>query len=215
MNHQVEHHRHVIGPVRVGAVAAGLEHNDLFAADHSEQLAEGGVEALNVTDLQQLAGQLRRPNQIGRLLLGGGDRFFNQNVQPSLEGSQSHLVVQQGGHRNADGLHLPQQVAVIRVPLAVEFLNRQLAAILIGIGHPHQLRIPQQAEHPGMVPAHVADADDPDTHRVHGQGNAVRTDYRRWRGTGGGRLGLSHAAVPPKDRPTARTTREKQPGSAS
>ena len=108
MNHQVQHHRHVIGPVRVGAVAAGLEHNDLFTADHLEQLAEGGIEALNVTDLQQLAGQLRRPNQFGRLLLGGGDRFFNQNVQPSLKGSQAHLVVQQGGHRNADGLHMPQ-----------------------------------------------------------------------------------------------------------
>ena len=170
VDHQVQHHRHVVGAVGIGAVAARLEHHHLFTGDHLDQLAKGRVEALDVAHLQQPPARLGGADQIGRFLLAGGDRLLDQHMHTRLQAGQTHPVVQQGRHGDAHRLHLAQHVAVVGKPAAAELLGRQSAADLVGVGHAHQLGILEQAQHPGVVPAHVADADDTHTHRVHGSG---------------------------------------------
>ena len=168
VDHQIEHHGDVVGAIRVGAVAAGLQDHDLLSGHHLQQLAEGRVEAFDMPHLQQLAGAFGGFDQLGGLLLGRGDRLLDQHMHARLQAGQADAMVQQGGHGDADRLHLREHRAVIGEPAAAELLHRQGAALLIRIGHADQLGIPQQAQHASVMPAHVPDADDPDADRVHG-----------------------------------------------
>ena len=83
-------------------------------------------------------------------------------------------MVQQSGNGDADGLHLRQQSVVIRKPLATELFLGQLTAIGVWIGHADQLSILEKAQHPRVVPTHVADADHPHLHWLHGGGGHQR-----------------------------------------
>ena len=154
-------------------MAPGLEHHHLFIRHHLGEFAEGGVETLDMAHLQQPGGAFCRPDQVGGLLLASGDRLFNQHMHARLQAGHADPVVQQGRHGNANRFHLLQQVGVGRKPAATELLNGQLAALRIGIGHTDQFGIPQQAQHPGVVPAHVADTDDANADGLHGAGVGV------------------------------------------
>ena len=134
--------------------------------------------------LQQPGGAFRCPDQVGGLLLAGRDRLFNQYMHARLEAGHADAVVQQCRHGNADRLHLLQQVGVGRKPAATELLNGQLAALRIGIGHTNQFGIAQQAQHPGVVPTHVADTDDANADGLHGAG--VGVEGHGSRGNSGG-----------------------------
>jgi hypothetical protein len=178
VDHQIEHHRYIVGTVGVGAVSSRLEYHDFFTRHHLEQFAEGRVEALDVADLKQSPRRLRRLDQGGGFLLGGCDRLLDQHMGTGFQSRHANAVVEQGGHCDADRLHLRQQVVIVGEPATAELLDGQAPPLLIGIGHADQLGITQQAEHAGVVPAHVADADHPDAHRVHGSRNAQPVDYR-------------------------------------
>ena len=169
MNHQVEHHRHVVGPVGVGAVAAGFQHHHFLIGHHLDQLPEGRIEALDMPHLEQAARLVGGLDEFEGLLLTGGDRFLNQHMHPCFEAGQTDPVVQQGGHSDAHRIHLGQHFSIVRKPTAAKLLGGQLAAGPIRIGHTHQLGVLDQAENPGMVPAHVADADDTHAHRDQGK----------------------------------------------
>ena len=170
MDHEIQHHRDVIGAVRVGAVAAGLQHHDLLASHHLDQLAEGRVKALDVPHLQQTAGGFRRSNQIGGLVLGGCDRLLDQDVDARVKAGHADAVVQERRHRDANRFDFLQQLGVIPKPAAAKLLDRKLTAMGVWISNPDKLRILEQAEHPGVVPAHVSDSDDPNADWLHGVG---------------------------------------------
>ena len=174
MDHQIKNHGDVIGAVGMGAVSAPFEHHHLLIRHHLDQLTESGVEALDMSDLQEAACPLGGRDQLRRLVLTGGDRLFNQHMLSRLQTGEAHGMVQQGRHRNADGLHLLEHGPVIGEPTAAELLNRQLAAIGIRIGHPDEVGVAQQAEHPRMVPTHVADPDHTDLDGHHGVGGHRR-----------------------------------------
>ena len=53
MNHQIQHHRDVIGPIGVGAVATRFKNHHLLVGHHLGELTEGRVETLDVAHLQQ------------------------------------------------------------------------------------------------------------------------------------------------------------------
>ena len=77
MDHQIQHHRHIVGPVAIGAVAPCFEHHHLLIGHHLGEFAEGGVEALDMAHLQQPGRAFSRPYQVGSLLLASRDRLFN------------------------------------------------------------------------------------------------------------------------------------------
>ena len=172
VNHQIEHHRHIVGPIGVGAVAAGLQHHHLLVGHHLEQFAEGGVEALDVAHLQQAGRGGGGLDQLSRLLLAGGDRLLDQHVQPRLQAGESRPGGATGWERRCRPPPRARSCRRNRRTSGSRTAPRRAAPGLIGIGHPHQFGIPQQAEHPCVVPAHVSDADDTHTHWVHGGGRA-------------------------------------------
>ena len=88
-------------------------------------------------------------------------------MQASIQAGQTNGVVQQGRHRNAHRLDLREHVAVIGKPTAIKLLGGQLPPFRIRISDTHQIRIFEQAQHPGVMPAHVADANHTHLHRHH------------------------------------------------
>ena len=105
-------------------------------------------------------------------------------MQARLQAGHADAVVQQGRHGDANSLHLLQQVGVGGKPAAIKLFDGQLAALGIGVGDTNQLGIAQQAEHPGVVPTHVADTNDANADGLHGAG--VGVEGHGSRGNSGG-----------------------------
>ena len=154
----------------MGAVAPPLQDHHLLIGHYFREFAEGGVEALDVTHLQQAPGFVCSADQCCCFVLTGSDRLLDQHMQTGFQAGQADWMVQQGRHGNANGLHLAEHRAVVSEPTAAELLHRQGTAIAIGISHTHKISIFQEAQHPGVMPAHVSNADDPDLDRTHGVG---------------------------------------------
>ena len=206
MDHQIQHHRHIVGPIGVGAVATALENHHLLIGHHLGEFTKGGVEPLDMTHLQQTARLAGRFDQCGGLVLAGGDRLFDQHMQPRLEAGQTNGVMQQGGHGNADRFHLAEHRAVVSEPAAAELLHRHGTAIAIGISHTDKFGVLEQTQHPGVVPTHVSNADDPDLDRTHGVGRHRQT------GVIAGRLsGFSPLLQTHPEGPVGRVRSEAQP----
>ena len=123
MNHQVEHHRHVISAVWVGTVTARFKHYHLLISHNFDQFPEGGIEALDMAHLQQTTSLLSRMDQLNRLLLTGRDRLLDQHVHPGLQAGQTDAVVKQGGHGDTNSVHLGQHFLVGGEPAATELLG--------------------------------------------------------------------------------------------
>ena len=186
MDHQIQHHRDIVGAIGIGAVAAGLQHHDLFASNHLDELTEGRVEALDVAHLQQPTGGLGGSNQIGGLVLGRRDRLLDQDVDTGVKAGHADPVMQQRRHRDAHRFHFFKEIGVVAEPAATKLLNRQLAAIGVRVRDANQLGIFEQAEHPGVVPAHISNSDHSNADWLHGVGvpaqqlSGIRGRLRCW-----------------------------------
>ena len=55
VDHQIKHHRHIVGAIGMGAVAASFQHHNLFVGHHFGELSEGWIEAFDMAHLQQAA----------------------------------------------------------------------------------------------------------------------------------------------------------------
>ena len=171
VDHQIQHHRDIISAIRVGAVAAAFQHHHLFIGHHLGELPECGIETLDMPDLKQTTGAMGGLDQRCGFILACGDRLFDQHMGTSFETGQPHRMVQKCGDCDADRLDLRNHVAIVGEPSTAELLGRQPTPFLIRIGDTDEVGVTQQAEHPGVVPSHVADADDPHLDRMHGGGS--------------------------------------------
>ena len=63
MDHQIQHHRHIIGSVGMGTMAAGLQHHHFLIRHHLGELPEGRIETFNVANLQEPAIAAGSSNQ--------------------------------------------------------------------------------------------------------------------------------------------------------
>ena len=73
-----------------------------------------------------------------------------------------------GGDGNANRLHPVEQLLVIVNCLAAKLVGRHGQPLGIRVRHRHQLRILQQAQDPGMVPAHVTNPNHANSDGLHG-----------------------------------------------
>ena len=183
MDHQVQHHRNIVGAVGIWTLAARLQHHDLLSSNHLDQLTEGRVEALYVPHLQQPTCGLGGSNQIRGLVLGCRDRLLDQDVDPSVKAGHADPVMQQRRQRDAHHFHFFEEIGVVSEPAATELLHRQLAAIGIRVCNAIQLGVLEQAEHPGVMPTHVSNSDDSNADWLHGVGvtaqllSGIKCDY--------------------------------------
>ena len=170
VDHQIQDHGNIVGPIRMGTVAPALQHHHLLIGHNFDQLTERGIEPFDVAHLEQTPGRPCRLNQSRGFVLAGGDRLLNQDMKTGFEAGHPHGVMQQRGNSNADRLHLSEHGAVVREPTAAELFGGQATPVGVGVRHTNQLCIAEQTQHPGVVPSHVADADHPHLHRIHGGG---------------------------------------------
>ncbi len=114
-----------------------------------------------MTDRAHQAGGLEGLDEAGRRLAVLGQRLLDQGVDPGRRQGQPDLLVVGGGHRD-DAV-----VDAGRDQLLHRGHQRQAAGDIVGvapgIGDRDQLDAVEAAQHPGVVTAHHAQADEPGT----------------------------------------------------
>ena len=80
MDHQIQHHRHIIGAIGVGAVATRFKHHHLFVRHHLGEFTERGIETLDMTHLKQTTHPAGSVDQSSSLLLARSNRLLDQHV---------------------------------------------------------------------------------------------------------------------------------------
>ena len=151
-------------------MATGLKHHHLLVGGDLDELSESGIKPLNVAHLQQPARSFSGADQIGGLLLAGRNRLFNQHIHARLKAGQAHPMVQEGRNSDTNRIDLREHGLVRGEPAAAKLLGCQGAPGLVRVCHPDKLSVLDETQHPGVVPTHVANANDTHTDRVHGQG---------------------------------------------
>jgi hypothetical protein len=99
MHHEVEDHIDIERAGAEEAEAVRLKKHGRIANGFGGQ--DGGVEPLQMTDLQDAAVFLREGDQLIGLRKRGGDGFFNEEIDAGLKECGRYLKMSRGG--NADG----------------------------------------------------------------------------------------------------------------
>ena len=124
------------------------------------------IEALDVTDHQRDAGPARRGDDLAALFDRGGDRLFHHDVDAARDAGERDVVMQMGRRRDGDGIDLEiEQFIDVGDGGAAEGAGDEFGLLAVGIGDADEFGPRQPREHPGMIAAHHADADDADTQR--------------------------------------------------
>ena len=109
MDHEIEHDADVGAASRVGGEPVGLD--EAGAGQLFLERVEGGVEALDVADLEhEFLGLGERDERLG--LLGVvGDRFLDEDVFAEREEERADLVMRDGGRGDGGGVDLLGELA--------------------------------------------------------------------------------------------------------
>ncbi len=128
MDHQVEHH------VDVRAAFAKrrqpVAFNEARRAQQRLDSNDGGVEALQVADLQHPPRLARRPDELLRLQHGFGDGLFHQHVRARFKEGPGHLEMRGRRRHDADGIDPPERLAVIPEVARAEFRRERGSGLL-------------------------------------------------------------------------------------
>ena len=132
MNHQVPDHSHI--EVAVGGVTDSLGLQEDRSTHNTSQLANGGVESLKVTNLENTVILLRQVDQTLGLNEVDGDRLFDQNVNSILNEIYGEGIVQTRGDGDIDSLYpFFDERAVIGEKRGVKVCRAELSSRLIDI----------------------------------------------------------------------------------
>ena len=129
-------------------------------AQHVGERHDGGVEALEMADLEDpAAGPGERDQGVG-LVERGGDRLFDQDVQPDLEQAAGDDEMLPGRHRDARGLDPARQEGDVAQRLGAEPRSEFCRALGHDVDHGDQLGLVERGILLGMIAAEMAAADD-------------------------------------------------------
>jgi hypothetical protein len=172
---KVDDHADVRHARRKRADPGDRDRQDIFARDRLLDGGDGGVEALDMADHQRHPGAPGGGDDVPSLLHRGGDRLFDQDVNVARDAGERDLVMKVRRRRDGHRVHTfgDQFVESCEGAAARQFrgarpMRRQR------IDHPDQCRIRQAGQHPGMVAAHDAGANDADAKRTFRVGFNVR-----------------------------------------
>jgi len=100
---------------------------------------DGGIEALEVTDLQYAAPCRRDVDQLASLRQRLGHRLLDQHVRAGGEESGGDLEVQWRRGDDADGIHLADELSIVGESRHAELGGDRVARVRMGIHHADQL----------------------------------------------------------------------------
>ena len=120
-----------------------------------------------MTDHQRDAGAARGSDDLAPLLDGGGDRFFDQDVNVARDAGERDLVVQVGRRRDGYGIDAFGDQLVKGLKRATAgMLDGPGAVFGQGIDDPDQRDIRQTAQDARVVGSHHTRADNADSHSI-------------------------------------------------
>ena len=102
VNHHVVHHVDIQAARRENAEAMDFEKHG--ARDDFLRRGDGGIESLDVADLQNAAGALRGGDQPSGFVERSGHRLFHQHVNAGIEQMAADARMFLGGNGDADGV---------------------------------------------------------------------------------------------------------------
>ena len=158
VDHEIEDDADVDGAEAKRAEAVALHEPGLEVVP--AQGEKGGIEALDVADLQDSAVPPRQRRQGRGVIHVGSQRLFDEHSRALLKEEPGHDAVILGGHRDADGIDAPNKGLIIGVPRNAILASYRLGARGIRIDHRHQVSVREFGVNPRMMLTEVADADD-------------------------------------------------------
>ncbi len=163
---KVDHHADIADPRREGPEARRLDLEDaaqLARIEPAAQLADRGVEALDVPDGQQLPRVTGRGDHLLRLLAGRGDRLLDQDVGARLECGQGNGQVERGRRHDAHEVELLLGEHRAGVGVAARRASRRRSAqrLAVRVRHGHELDAGHVAQDADVVATHHPEPHDP------------------------------------------------------
>ena len=161
MRGQVDDHAHVADPRRERAQAAGedVKHAaELTGRDPALQLADRGVEALDVADREDALRALRGVDQRLAFLQRVRDRLLDQDVDAALQRRHADVAMEARRNRHDHGIqpagvqHLPPRLITGHAVLLAGLRNRFGTLV----ADSDQLGAFDRAQHSEVVPTHDA-----------------------------------------------------------
>ena len=162
----------------------------LGRSDEPFERREGGIEPLDVADLEQGDARARASltsSSASASVEASG--FSTMRRDPARQEGAGHRAVQGRRDGDRDGVDAIDQVAVIGERLGAVAPGDGRGLLDPGVGHADQLDVGDRGEDPGVVLAEVTDAD-------HGDAQVTPSTGR----FGGDGSGLSHAGAPRRAR---------------
>ncbi len=162
MDHEIEHHVHIGAAVLERSEPRGLEKTR--HGQNGLQGLHGGVEALQVADLQHASRAPRHLDQSLALRDGRGHGLLDEHVRAGLEKIARNGVMLGRRRDDAHGIDAAQKLAIIGVRRDLEFGSHGLPRLGRGIGDADQLRVRRLSIFLCVKSAEVADADHGSAH---------------------------------------------------
>ena len=137
------------------------------ALDNCAHRAHGGIEALQVTDLQDLPVPGRGPDKTVGFLEGISDRLLHQNVDTFIQKLLSDLAVKRGRSRDTYGVHLAEELPVIGVAHRLQRQGDLFCTAWDLVRNSDELCLRQGGIHASVMVAQRAHTYDSNPHLVH------------------------------------------------
>ena len=139
MNHQIQHDVDVRAAMLEWREPGGLD--EPRHGKYGLQRLDGGVEALQVSNLQNPLGTAGRVDQADALFHGRGHRLLDQHVRSGLEELLGHGEVIGRRRDDAHCIDAAQEFAIVRVSRHAQFCAHRIASGSHRVRDAHQLGI--------------------------------------------------------------------------
>ena len=157
VNHQIEHRPNVGRSARERPVPFALD--QLGPERLGRDRFEGGIEALDVADLNDAVSAPGGLDDGIRLVERRRKRLFDEHMDAVLEKRRRHRVMLHGRHDDAGGIDLIEQRAKVRECAGLMARGDGLGLGGIGVGDSDQFHVAERAQDPCVSLAEVAHAD--------------------------------------------------------
>ena len=114
-------------------------------------------EPLQVSNLKHPALFRRKPNQLVRLGEVFRDRLFNEDVHAMFEEGLGDFVVERRGHGDGNGIHLAEQLAVVKDGRRAMLFRNRVGAFAVGVRDGGECRSLETGIFFGMKPTEIPD----------------------------------------------------------
>ena len=157
VDHEVEDDSDV-GNARIERSEA-VAFNECGAVEHSAQVADGGVVAFDVADLEDAVVALSHVDEVFGVFDGGGNGFFDHAVDAAREELGGDFVVEGGGDGDADRVDHVEDFSDAFVPLCAPLGGDFFGPFAAAVDNGDQFTLGVFGKDSGVVLAEVAYAD--------------------------------------------------------